>query len=303
MHRIDLNSLGVGRDEVKAALGRERRRGVRRRLVAVSTILAGKSIKQAGHAAKATRGSVERWLKQVRQSGLQSLLKENRRRHPKPQMDPDDVGPTRREIARALERPLKRQVHSRLVAIDLVLSGRLVDDAAAIADVRPNTVKRWLSIVIRDGIVATLARWDGSGLVRPRKLDADAAALRDLAAKERNPRIRKRILALACVADGMRPLDASIKAGLDHEAVLKRVRRFQVEGIAAFQDRKIDGRPPKLSPEQRGTLTEWIVAQPEIDEDGLCAQVKAQFGVSYSPSHMRRLACAARTPPSSMGNR
>ena len=194
--------------------------------------------------------------------GASSLLAENRRRHPKPKIDPDCVEFTRREIAKALARPLKPLVVSRLAAIDMVLSGQPVDDAAALAMVRPSTVKRWLRIVMRDGIVPTLARWEGRGPPRPRKLDADPTALRELAANERNPRIRKRILALAYVADGMSPLAAAVSAGLDHGAVLARVKRYQEEGVAGLQDRKIAGRPHKLDAAQFQELRFAVLEQP-----------------------------------------
>ena len=153
----------------------------------------------------------------------------------------------RREIAAALQARLKPKVQSRLIAVHMLLSGQPIDDAAASARVRPNAVKGWLRVLARDGIVPTLARWEGQGQARPRKLDADAVALRELAAKEKNPRIRKRMLALACVAEGMSTYDAAARTGLDHWSITKRIKRFQKEGFAAFQDKKIAGRPRKLS--------------------------------------------------------
>ena len=125
-----LKAVPITQDEVKAALARERRPGVRRRLVALSRILAGKSIKQAARAAKATRGSVERWLKQVRQAGLQSLPLDRRRRYRKREMTRAQVENTRREIAAALAHPLRPQVRARLIAIDTVLSGRPINEVA-----------------------------------------------------------------------------------------------------------------------------------------------------------------------------
>lgn len=214
MRGIDLKSFGVSQGEVKAALARERRPGVRRRLVAIRRILAGSSIKQAAHAARATPGSVDRWLGQIQQSGFQSLLVDGRHGHAKRRMKPGQVKETRQQIATALAGPLKPQVRARLIAIDTVLSSRSIDEAAAAARVLPNTVKDWLRVVTGDGIMPTLARWESQGQARPRLLDADPAVLRELAAKERNPRIRKRMLALALVADGRSPHDAGMSSGL-----------------------------------------------------------------------------------------
>jgi transposase len=158
-----------------------------------------------------------------------------------------DVEETRRYIAAALARPLKAQVRSRLVAIDTVLSGQRVEEAAVSARVRPSTVKTWLRVVTYNGIDATLDKWKAHPKPRPQLLDADPVTLRELAAKERNPRIRKRMLALACVAEGMNPHAASMSTGLNHQAIAARIRRFRQEGVAAFQDRKIAGRPCKLA--------------------------------------------------------
>jgi transposase len=289
MRKIDLKSLGVSQDEVEAALARERRPGVRRRLVAVCKILEGKSIKQAARAAKATRRSVERWLRQVRQFGFQSLLTDGRHGHARRSMKPNQVSETRRQIATALAGPLKPQVRARLIAIDRVLSGRPIDEVAASARVLPNAVKSWLRTVTYGGIAPTLARWEGQGKPRPRQVDADPVALRELAAKETNPRIRKRVLALACVAEGMGVYDAEVKVGLNRSAITKRVRRFREEGIAAFQDRKIGGRPRKLSAAQFQELRIEFLGRPGMQLQQLRDLIWTRFRVRYSLTNLRRL--------------
>jgi hypothetical protein len=106
-------------------------------------------------------------------------------------------------------------------------------------------VKDWLRVVTYNGFALTLIKWQGQSQPRSRQLDADPVALRELAAREKNPRIRKRMLALACVAEGMTPYAASVRTGLSHNAIAARMRRFRTEGFAAFQDRKIVGRPKK----------------------------------------------------------
>ena len=113
--------------------------------------------------------------------------------------------------------------------------------------------------------------------------------LRELAAKESNPRIRKRMLALACVAEGMSTCDAEVKAGLNHEAITKRVRRFREEDIAAFYDREPRGRPRKLTASQLQELRSQIREAPEITYEQLRAWVQARFHVRYSPEGLRRL--------------
>jgi len=282
MRSSDLKSLGVSEDEVKAALARERRRGVRRRLVAIREILAGKSITQAARAAKATWRSVDRWLEQVRRSGFQSLLVDGRHGHAKPRMKPSEVEQTRRQIAAALARQLKSQVRERLTAIDAVLSGRSMDEAAASARVLPDAVTRWLRVISRDGVDAAVAGWQIDRRLRPGKLDVDPTMLHELAAKEINPRIRKRIQALAYVAEGMSPLDAAVKMKVAHSAVLARVKRFQEEGFAAFQDRPPFGRPTKLTEPQLEELRSMVLGHPEMTYEQLRNFVRSRFRVRYS---------------------
>jgi transposase len=289
MRHSDLISLGVSQDEVEAALAREHRSWVRKRLVAIGKILAGRSINQAAQAAKASGGSVERWIGQIQQSGFQSLLGDGRHGRPKRWMKPSKIAQTRRQIATALSGPLKPEVRARLIAVDTVLSGRRIEEAAASASVFPGTVRSWLRVVTYDGIAATLARWEGRGNLRPRQLDADPVALRELAGKEMNWRIRKRMLALACVAEGMGLLDAAVSAGLSHMTVIKSMKRFREEGVAAFQDPKSAGRPPKLTSTDLEEVGKAVSARPELSYGDLCDLIWTRFRVRYSRGRLRRL--------------
>ena len=137
---------------------------------------------------------------------------------------------TRAEIAAALKRRPNWLMRLRLIAVEMALSGRPLDEAAASANVQIPTLKAWLGLITRAGILRALEKWEGHG--RPRKLDADAMALREEARKQQNPRIRKRILALACIADGMSVDDTSAQVGINHSVIYTWIRRFQTEGIA-----------------------------------------------------------------------
>jgi transposase len=289
MRAIDLNSLGITRDEVKAALARDHRPWVRKRLVAISKIMAGKSINQAAQAAKASRGSVDRWIGRIQRSGFQSLLADGRHGYPKRWMNPSKTAQTRRQIATALSGPLKPEVRARLIGVDMVLSGGPMDEAARSAHVFPRTVRTWLRDVVRDGFAPTLARWEGQDKPRPRKLDADPMALRELAAKEKNPRIRKRILALAYVAGGMGLLDAAVSAGLSHFTVIKSMKRFRERGVAAFQDPKSAGRPRKLTSAQLEEVGRTVLQLPEMSYTEMSELLWVRFRVSYSCHSLHRL--------------
>jgi transposase len=207
--------VSISRREVEAALRREPRERIRRRLVAIRAILQGKSKRQAYEAANATRGSLDRWLKQLREGGLQALVLERRAgRHATP----------------SVEKP-----------------------------------------------------------PRLPKVNADPKTLRELAARERNPRIRKRMLALACVAEGTSPLTVAVKMKVAHSVVLERVRRFQEEGLAGLQDRPPFGRPRKLTATQLDELRLVVIDHPEMTYAQLRDFVRSRFRVRYSTKGLQRL--------------
>jgi transposase len=209
MRRIDLNSLGISLKEVRAALHREKRPSIRKRLLAIRAILAGKSVRQAQEIANASRGGVDRWLRHARQGGIQALVR----------------------VGRGSCQMGRQETHDP---------------------------------------------------PRPPKVNADPAALREMAAREKNPRVRKRMLALACVAEGMSPLAAAVKTKVAHSAVLARVKRFQKEGIAAFQDKRPFGRPRKLTEAQLQELRLVVLDHPEMTYAQLCDFVRSRFRVRYS---------------------
>ncbi len=145
--------------------------------------------------------------------------------------------------------------------------------------------------------------WTGSS--KKLEVGLNLAELQVAVASAIDWRMKDRLKALTELAKGDEAETVAYSNGVHPETLrkwAKRYRRSGIEGLRGTRPER-DGRPPKLSLEERGILTEWIVTQPEIDEEGLCEQVKAQFGVSYSPAHMRRLAHATRTPASSVGRR
>jgi transposase len=125
--------------------------------------------------------------------------------------------------------------------------------------------------------------------LRPGKLNADPATLHELAAQEIDPRVRRRIRALACIAEGMSTYDAEAEARLGHASITNRVRRFQEEGVAGFGDRQPFGRPAKLTDAQLQELCSLILAKPHMSYTQLRDLVEARFCVRYSAQGLRRL--------------
>jgi transposase len=285
----DLRSLLSISRKLEAALAKEKRGYVRKRLLAIRAILAGKSIRQAQEIANVGRGSVDRWLRTCRQDGLNALLRERRGgRRAKLEMNPADVAPARRELANALERQPPPPLRARVVALDMLLSGRPVEQAAAAARVRPDTVQRWFRQVSRDGITPTLAKWASRKPPKALSLNADPALLRELAAREQNLRVKKRMLALALVAQGMSAHEASLRVGMGYSELLGRIRRFRQEGMAAVRDRPTRGRR-KFSEAQLGELRLLVIGHPEMTVEPLCELVYVRFRVRYSIQGLRSL--------------
>lgn len=254
LHRMTREEIVAARQEIGAALAGEQRARVRKRLIAVQAALSGETLSAAASAAGAYPSSVDRWLLRMRQSGCAALLQDGSVGRPRQrEMTVEDVKLAREEMKSALKRRLKWRLRLRLIAIDMVLSGRSTEEAAATAHVRPGTVRGWLAMLRHKGIVEMIG--ESEGRFRPRKLEADGATLRTLAANERNPRIRKRMLALAYVADGMGVEDAAVKVGLNRSTVDERIKRFQKEGLAGLQDKARAGRPSKLTRPQLGNFT------------------------------------------------
>jgi transposase len=277
---LHLTALRASQHELEAALAAERRKRVRKRLVAINAILNGKSIQEAAHAANITQQTAERCLRRVHQSGLQSLLRDRRRKRPKWPMTPGQRVAARRGIASALARPLKPEVRTRLAAVDGVLAGRSIEDAAASARVLPATVRSWLRLVARNGVIRALARWERKDQPRHAQLGADPADLRDLAATEKKQPLRRQMLALALVAEGASPHAAALAAAADYGAVRRRVRRFRNEGIAAFRDKERWTR--KLAADQIEQLRAEVLKRPDVHYEQLREFIQARFGVTYS---------------------
>jgi len=184
---------------------------------------------------------------------------------------------------------LKRQpewrLRLRLTAIDMALSGKSPEEAAATANVQPGVLKHWLRIIRQRGIVEALQGWERRA--GPLKLNTDAMVLRELAAKETSPRIRKRFLALAEVADGRGICDASAISGLNHEGIAKWIRRYEKSGAVALREK--GARSCKLSAVQLSELRSVVAESPEITGNELRDLIWTPFCVRYSRSGAARL--------------
>ena len=114
-----------------------------------------------------------------------------------------------------------------------------------------------------------------------------AGDLRREAARCRDARAARRMLALALVLEGASREEAARAAGMDRQTLRDRVHRYDEEGLAGLRDRPRSGRRPRLTPGQEAELVTAAERGPDPDRDGvvrwrrvdLRALIEARFAV------------------------
>src|SRR4051812_2866527 len=114
-----------------------------------------------------------------------------------------------------------------------------------------------------------------------------AVELRREAARCRDARAARRMLALALVLEGASREEAARAAGMDRQTLRDWVHRYNAEGLPGLHDRHRSGRKPRLTPEQEAELATAVERGPAPDRDGvvrwrrvdLRALIEARFAV------------------------
>src|SRR4051794_28217939 len=113
-----------------------------------------------------------------------------------------------------------------------------------------------------------------------------AGDLRREAARCRDARAARRMLALALVLEGSSREESARAAGMDRQTLRDRVHRHDAEGLPGLRDRHRSGREPRLTPGQEAELATAVERGPDPDRDGvvrwrrtdLKALIEARFG-------------------------
>ena len=127
--------------------------------------------------------------------------------------------------------------------------------------------------------------------------DMSAEELRACAASEADPRVCRRMLAIANALDGLDRASAAERAGMERQALRDAVRRYNAQGLEGLRDRPRSGRPPKLDPGRQAALKAEVLRGPDPEKDGLsryravdlCDLVDKRSGVRYSESGILNL--------------
>ena len=101
------------------------------------------------------------------------------------------------------------------------------------------------------------------------RTEPTAADLRRQAARTRDARASRRMLAIALVLEGRPRGEAAAQCGMDRQTLHDWAHRYNAEGIASLFDRP--GRPgpkPCLSPAQEAEVERWVEAGPDPAEHG-----------------------------------
>src|SRR5689334_23481747 len=114
-----------------------------------------------------------------------------------------------------------------------------------------------------------------------------AVELRREAARCRDARAARRLLALGLVLEGSSRAEAARHAGMDRQTLRDWVHRYNAEGLAGLSDRRRPGPRPRLSPEQEAELATAVEQGPDPERDGvvrwrrvdLRALIEARFAV------------------------
>ena len=266
--RMTKGDIAAARLQIDAALKHEPPRLLRKRLIAVKAVLEGQSLGAAARTTGATPTSVARWVDQVREGGAAALLRDARRRAAAPlpltlalARDPADpafaASPTtpftlpisRTEVAAALASEKRPAIRKRLLAVQRVLCGDSVTDAARATKTKPSTLLRWLRLVQQSGCEVLFR--GGRGVAEPpqvitrKKVPPNRHAIRDALpvtlseittalASERRASVRKRLLAVRAVIQGQTPADASRSTGLNKKSLYQWLRRAHREGCSVL---------------------------------------------------------------------
>ena len=113
--------------------------------------------------------------------------------------------------------------------------------------------------------------------------------LREEAARCKNARLTRRLLAVALVLDGHSRTKAAEVCAMDRQTLCDWVHRYNQDGIAGLTDRSKPGRPRRLSVEQEAELDAWVEQGADLAADGvvrwrradLRERIKARFGAIF----------------------
>lgn len=99
--------------------------------------------------------------------------------------------------------------------------------------------------------------------------DVSAGDLRAVAARTKDAKAARRMLAIALLLEGSDRKTAANTCGVDRQTLRDWVHRYNAEGIAGLANRHSAGRRPLLSPEQKAELAQMVREGPDPAVNGV----------------------------------
>lgn len=106
---------------------------------------------------------------------------------------------------------------------------------------------------------------------KPIRDDVSARDIRGLAKRERDGRVKARLLAIAACQEGMSRKEAAALTGMSRNVLRIWIDRYNARGLAGLRDRKSPGRTPRIPAEKGARLRQRVLAGPDPERDGVVA--------------------------------
>jgi transposase len=117
--------------------------------------------------------------------------------------------------------------------------------------------------------------------IRISNFDHTAEGLRHLAAKARDGRVVRRLLAMGLLLEGKSRTQAARQSGMDRQTLCDWVHRYNAEGVAGLASRISPGPVPSLNDQQMAALKALVIAGPDPEKDGVvrwrCVDLREQI--------------------------
>ena len=279
MANIKLPEQSISLDDLGRLLTTEHRRHARTRLHALKMVLKGATVARIARAARTNKTAIERWLRIVRNDGVNALLDAPHRESATTYLSGKDIDRLRDEIHKALRDGVNEHLEHRLKIVDRCLLEGSSQRAAEAAGLLPDTVSNWVLGVKKIGLRAIIFE---TGYRLPRNAPGlDAAKLQELIDLEVDPRIRKRLRALLRVAEGENFEEAAAWHDLSSLAVEDWSYRFRKGGVDALHDRPLDRAA------QRRELKAFVRRHARMDFETLFKGVALRFSPRYSRRYVK----------------
>ena len=119
------------------------------------------------------------------------------------------------------------------------------------------------------------------------RTEMSARELRAAAARAKDAKAARRMLAIALVLEGVNRKTAAESCGMDRQTLRDWVHRYNAAGLEGLSDRRSAGPTPRLSPDQKAELARMVREGPDPATDGvvrwrrvdLQRKIEARFGI------------------------